>query len=66
MLFGLGIAILLCHTEVDNVDDVGALGAGSADEEVIGLDVAVDQVLLVDGLHPRQLKRVSMKRQRLC
>ena len=55
VLLGLGIAILLCHTEIDDVDHIGTLGARSTDEEVVGLDIAVDQVLLVDGLHPRQL-----------
>ena len=55
VLLGLGIAVLLGHTKVDNVNDVGALGSGSTDEEVVGLDVSVDEVLLVDGLYPRQL-----------
>lgn len=52
VLFRLGITVLLGHAKVDDVDDAGGLGAGSADEEVVGLDVAVDQVLLVDGLDP--------------
>ena len=51
VLLGLGVAVLLGHAEVDDVDDVGRLGVGSADEEVVGLDVAVDQVLFVDRLH---------------
>jgi hypothetical protein len=33
------------------MDDIGTLGARAADEEVVGLDVAVDEVLLVDGLN---------------
>ena len=37
------------------MNDVSSFGVGSANEEVVRLDVAVDQVLLVDGLHSRQL-----------
>jgi hypothetical protein len=59
VLLCLGVAVLLGHAEVDNVDNVGALGAWTADEEVVGLDVPVDEVLLVDGLHPGQLCDVS-------
>jgi hypothetical protein len=59
VLLRLGIAVLLSHTEVDNVDNVGALGAWTSNEEVVGLDVSVDEVLLVDGLHPGQLCGVS-------
>jgi len=59
VLLRLGVAVLLGHSEVDNVDNVGALGAWAADEEVVGLDVSVDEVLLVDSLHPRQLCGVS-------
>jgi hypothetical protein len=56
VLLRLGITVLLGHTEVDNVDHVGALGAWATNEEVVGLDVPVDEVLLVDGLNSRQLK----------
>ena len=54
VLLRLWVTVLLGHAEVDDVDNVSSLGAGAADEEVVGLDVAVDQVLLVDGLHARQ------------
>jgi hypothetical protein len=57
VLLRLGITVLLGHTEVDNVDHVGALGARAPDEEVVGLDVPIDEVLLVDGLDSRQLGR---------
>jgi hypothetical protein len=56
MLLRLGITVLLGHTEVDNVDNVSALGARAADEEVIRLNIPVDEVLLVDGLNTRQLE----------
>ena len=55
VLLRLGVTVLLGHTEVDDVNYISTLRAWSADEEVIGLDVAIDEVLLVDGLNPRQL-----------
>jgi hypothetical protein len=54
VLLRLWVTVLLGHAEIDDVDNVGSLGAGAADEEVVGLDVAVDEVLLVDGLDARQ------------
>lgn len=68
VLLRLGVTVLLGHTEVDNVNNVGTLGAWSADQEVIGLDVSVDEVLLVDGLDSRQLQNVRLRRhcQRAC
>lgn len=59
VLLRLGITVLLCHTKVDDVDDVGGLGAGATDQEVVGLDVTVDEVLLVDGLDAGQLHSIS-------
>jgi hypothetical protein len=47
----LGVAPELGHAKVDHVDDVGGAGAGKADKEVIGLDVALDEVLFVNRLH---------------
>jgi hypothetical protein len=52
VLLRFGIAVLLGHTKVDDVDNVGALRTWPADEEVVRLDVSVDEVLLVDGLDP--------------
>ena len=54
VLLRLWVTVLLGHAEVDDVDNVGGFGARAADEEVVGLDVAVYQVLLVDGLDARQ------------
>ena len=34
----------------DKVNDIGVLCAGYANEEVVGLNVAVDERLVVDGL----------------
>lgn len=54
MLLCLWVTVLLGHTEVNDVDNVRDLAVGSANEEVVRLDVAVDQVLLVDCLNARQ------------
>jgi hypothetical protein len=64
VLLRLGVTVLLGHTKVDNVDNIGALRARAADKEVIGLDVPVDEVLLVDGLNSRQLILVSIRKKR--
>jgi len=50
VLLGLWVTVLLGHAEIDDVDDVCCFGAGSADEKVVGLDVAVYEVLFVDCL----------------
>lgn len=54
VLLGLRITVLLSHAKIDDVDDVGSLGGWAADKEVVGLDVTVDQILLVDCLHARE------------
>ena len=46
------------HRERAAQRTVGVLRARAADEEVVGLDIAVDQVLLVHGLHARELSAV--------
>lgn len=55
MLLRFGIAVLLGHAKIDDVDHVRTLGPGSANKEIIRFNVPVDQVLLVDCLHPREL-----------
>lgn len=50
VLFGLRVAVLLRHSEINNVNDIRSLGIWSANKEIVGFDVAVDEVLLVDGL----------------
>ena len=56
VLFRLGVAVLLGHAEIDDMDDISALRAGATDKEIIRLDVAIDKVLFVDRLHSRQLE----------
>jgi hypothetical protein len=51
MLFRLGVAVLFSHAKVNNVDDICRLGARAANEKVVRLDIAVDEVLLVDRLY---------------
>lgn len=51
MLLCLWVSVLLGHSEIDNVDDIGRLGTGSSDQEVVGFDVAVNEVPVVYSLH---------------
>ena len=55
MLPGLGITILLRHSEVHNVDKIGILRSWLTNEEIVRLYVAVDQVFVVDRLNTRDL-----------
>ena len=55
VLLRLGVTVLLGHTEVHDVNNISTLRAWPANEEVIRLDIAVNEVLLMDGLNPRQL-----------
>jgi hypothetical protein len=79
VLSGLWVTVLLGHPEIDYakpkiniaiakfqyrlLDGGSILCPRCADQEVIGLDIAVDEVLVVDRLHPREL-RVSDVNQR--
>lgn len=55
MLLGLRIAVLLCHTEVDDVDHVCCLGVRSANKEVVWFYVSIYEVLLMNSLYPGKL-----------
>ena len=66
MLLCFGISILFGHAKIEDVNDVDGFGVGSADEEIVGLDIAIDEVLFVNGLYSRQLqmdKWVNMARR---
>lgn len=54
MLLRLGVAVLLRHTKVDDVDHVRILRTGASDQKVVRLDVTVNEVLVVDRLHTGQ------------
>lgn len=57
VLLGLGVSVLLGHAEIDDVDHIGRFGAGAADQEIVGLDVSVDEVLFVNRLDAGELSR---------
>ena len=44
----------------DEVNDIGVLGTGHANEEVVGFDVAVDEGFLVDRLDTRHLHHIAI------
>ena len=54
MLLCLWVSVLLRHTKIDNVDNVLGFGVWASNEKVVGLDVAVYQVLFVDRLNAGQ------------
>ena len=54
VLFRLWITVLLCHAKVNNVNNVLSLAARPTDEEVVGLDISIDEILLVYSLNTRQ------------
>lgn len=49
---------MLGHAEVDNMDYVRSFRVWSPDQEVIGLDVSVNQVLFVNRLDARKLQQM--------
>lgn len=49
----LGVFVALCQTEINQVEDVLALAR--ADEEVIGLDVAVEKSIGVNVFYALEL-----------
>lgn len=55
MLLRLRIPILFGHSKVDNMNDILSLTRYLADQEVVGFDVSVDEVLFVDSLDTRKL-----------
>ena len=57
----LRIPILFGHSEVHNMDDILSLAGYLADQEVVGFDVPVDEVLFVDRLDTGKLCEVVSK-----
>ena len=51
---GLGVAVLLRETKVNDIDLVATLA--DAHEEVVGLDIAMDEVTRVDVLNAGDLQ----------
>jgi hypothetical protein len=56
VLLGLWITILLGHAKVDDVNRIGRLCIWPPDQKIVGLDIAIDEVLFMYRLDPRQLK----------
>lgn len=50
MLFCFGVSVLFGHSEINNVNNIGGFGTGTTNEEVVGFDVSVDQVTVMDSL----------------
>ena len=59
MLLRLRVPVLLRHPEVHNMHQICVLCPRPADEEVVRLDIPVDEVLVMDGLHARYLGRIA-------
>lgn len=38
----LGVSVLLCHTKINYVNEIGVLGIRSSNQEVVGFDITVD------------------------
>ena len=50
MLLCFGVSVLFGHSEINDMNDIGGFSTGTTNEEVVGFDVSVDQVTVVDGL----------------
>jgi len=62
VLLCLRVTVLLGHAKVDYVDDIRGLCTWSTNEKIVGFDVTVDEVLLVNCLDARQLLGISKRR----
>lgn len=49
------------HALTDNVDGVRRLCARDANQKVVGLDIAVDEGLLMDGLDASDLQYTNLE-----
>lgn len=56
MLFCLRVSVLFGHTKVNDVNNIRGFGPRTTDEEVVRLDISVDEILLVNGLHSGELE----------
>ena len=55
VLLRFRIAVLLGHSEVDDVNNVGRLCSWPSNQEIVRLDITVDQVSFVDSLNAGKL-----------
>lgn len=61
MLFSFRVSILLCHAEVDHMNDVSSLGTRPTDQEIVRFDIAIDEIFLVNRLDSRKLGLVRQR-----
>ena len=66
MLLSLWVSVLLRHAEINDVNDIGRFRVWSTDEEIVGFDVSIYQVLLVYGLNTGQLRKSEQHRFEGC
>ena len=50
MLLCFRVSVLFGHSEIDDMNDIRGFSTGTTNKEVVGFDVSVDQVTVVDGL----------------
>jgi hypothetical protein len=61
VLFGLWVPVLFGHAEIDHMHHRGSLCARPTDEEVVRLDITINKVLFVNGLHSVELEITKLK-----
>lgn len=59
MLLRLGVSVLLCHSKIHNVNHISRLRPRATNEEVIGFDITIYEVLFVNCLDSGELFMVS-------
>jgi hypothetical protein len=59
MLLCFRVSVLLGHTKVDKEYIVGGFSAGFADQKVVWLNIAVNEVMVVNGLNTSQLYEIG-------
>lgn len=59
MLLCFRISILLGHAKVDKENIVSGLSAGLADQKVVWLNIAVNEIMVVNGLNTSKLYKIG-------
>jgi hypothetical protein len=60
MLLCFWIPVLFGHSEIDDMNDIGGFSTGTTDKEIVGFDISVNQVTVMNRLDSGQLQ-VSIK-----
>lgn len=53
VLLRFRIPVLLCHSEIDHVNDIGGFSPWTSNQEIVGFDIPVDEILVVYRLNAR-------------